>query len=69
MRSGSDCFDGGKKIKRLVRRICKECKEPHEIEMINHQNGKKSILIFDDVKLKSGFTDRDFSQNSLKRSR
>ena len=26
----------------------------------------KSILIFDDVKLKSGFTDRDFSQNSLK---
>ena len=43
--------------------------QPHEIEMINHQNGKKSILIFDDVKLKSGFTDRDFSQNSLKRSR
>ena len=43
--------------------------QPHEIEMINHQNGKKSILIFDDVVLKSGFTDRDFSQNSLKRSR
>lgn len=43
--------------------------QPHEIEMINHQNGKKSILIFDDVKLKNGFTDRDFSQNSLKRSR
>ena len=43
--------------------------QPHEIEMINHQNGKRSILLFDDVKLKNGFTDRDFSQNSLKRSR
>ena len=41
----------------------------NEIEMINHQNGKRSILLFDDVKLKNGFTDRDFSQNSLKRSR
>ena len=43
--------------------------QPHKIEMINHQNGKSSILLFEDVKLNSGFTDRDFTQNSLKRSR
>jgi len=43
--------------------------QPHEIEMINHQNGKKSVLYFDEVKIKNGFTERDFSQNSLKRSR
>ena len=43
--------------------------QPHKIEMINHQNGKSSILLFENVKLNSGFTDRDFTQNSLKRSR
>ena len=37
--------------------------------MINHQNGKSSILMFEDVKLNTGFTDKDFSQNSLRRSR
>ena len=43
--------------------------QPHKVEMINHQNGKSSILLFENVKLDSGFTDRDFNQNSLKRSR
>ena len=43
--------------------------QPHKIEMINHQNGKSSILLFENVKLNSGFTERDFTQNSLKRSR
>ena len=43
--------------------------QPHKVEMINHQNGKSSILLFENVKLNSGFTDRDFTQNSLKRSR
>ena len=43
--------------------------QPHMIKMINHQNGKSSILMFEDVKLNTGFTDKDFSQNSLRRSR
>lgn len=43
--------------------------QPHKIKMMNHQNGKSSILKFQDVKLNSGFTDKDFSQNSLRRSR
>jgi len=37
--------------------------------MMNHQNGKSSVLKFQDVKLNNGFTDKDFSQNSLRRSR
>ena len=43
--------------------------QPHKVEMINHQNGKSSILLFENVKLNNGFTNRDFTQNSLKRSR
>ena len=43
--------------------------QPHKIKMMNHQNGKSSILKFQDIKLNSGFTDKDFSQNSLRRSR
>ena len=43
--------------------------QPHKIKMMYHQNGKSSILKFQDIKLNSGFTDKDFSQNSLRRSR
>ena len=43
--------------------------QPNKIEMRNHQNGKSSILLFENVKLNNGFTDKDFSQSSLKRSR
>ena len=43
--------------------------QPQKVKMINHQNGKSSILLFEDVKLNTGFTDKDFSQNSLRRSR
>ena len=43
--------------------------QPHRVVMNNNQNGKSSILSFKDVKYKNGLTDRDFSQNSLKRSR
>lgn len=43
--------------------------QPHRVVMNNNQNGKSSILSFKEVKYKNGLTDRDFSQNSLKRSR
>ena len=43
--------------------------QPHKIEMKNHQNGKSSILKFTEVSFKKGLTEKDFSQNSLKRSR
>ena len=43
--------------------------QPHKVTMINNQNGKSSVLSFKEVKYKNGFDDRDFSQNSLKRSR
>ena len=42
--------------------------QPHKVMMMNHQNGKSSVLKFQDVKLNNGFTDKDFSQNSLRRS-
>ncbi len=43
--------------------------QPHRIEMQNHQNGKSSVLKFEEVLFKQGLTANDFSQNSLKRSR
>ena len=43
--------------------------QPHRIEMQNHQNGKSSVLKFEEVFFKQGLTANDFSQNSLKRSR
>ena len=43
--------------------------QPHRIEMQNHQNGKGSVLKFEEVFFKQGLTANDFSQNSLKRSR
>lgn len=39
------------------------------MEIINHQNKKKTVLIFKDIAYKTGLSDKDFSQNSLKRSR
>ena len=39
------------------------------MEIINHQNKKKTVLIFKDIAFKTGLSDKDFSQNSLKRSR
>ena len=39
------------------------------MEIVNHQNKKKTVLIFKDIAYKTGLSDKDFSQNSLKRSR
>ena len=47
-------------------------KEKHwragEMNMVNHQTGKKTKLLFEDYVFDLGFTDNDFSQNSLRRA-
>lgn len=40
-----------------------------EMEMENHQNGKKTLLHWNKYQFKVGLSDRDFDRNSLKRSR
>ena len=37
--------------------------------MVNHQNGKSTLIKFEDYKFKTGLKASDFSQNSLKRAR
>lgn len=39
------------------------------MKMVNHQNGKSTVLNFSDYKFNNGYTDRDFDRNSLKRVR
>lgn len=39
------------------------------MKMINHQNGKSTVLNFSDYKFNNGYTSRDFDRNSLKRAR
>lgn len=39
------------------------------LNMVNHQNGKSTLLIFSDYAFNNGYTDRDFDRNSLKRAR
>ncbi|NOR69018.1 MAG: outer membrane lipoprotein-sorting protein [Methylomarinum sp.] len=40
-----------------------------EMLMTNHQNGKSTILLWENYKFGNGFTERNFDRNSLKRSR
>jgi len=40
-----------------------------EMLMTNHQNGKSTSLLLESVQFRTGLTDRDFDQNSLKRAR
>lgn len=40
-----------------------------EMLMVNHQTGKQTLLIFEDYAFKTGLSDADFTQNSLKRAR
>ncbi|WP_240478358.1 outer membrane lipoprotein-sorting protein [Photobacterium aquae] len=41
----------------------------HKMTMVNHQTGKETVLSTHQLMFKTGLTDRDFSQQSLKRSR
>lgn len=39
-----------------------------ELSMANHQNGKSTRLLLENYRFRIGLTDRDFDQNTLKRS-
>lgn len=41
----------------------------HRLEMVNHQNGKETDLVQSNFKFRTGLSDRDFTTNSLKRSK
>jgi hypothetical protein len=40
-----------------------------EMNMVNHQNGKSTNLVWSNYKFRNGLKDRDFNKNSLKRVR
>jgi outer membrane lipoprotein-sorting protein len=42
---------------------------PGRMEMVNHQTGKSTTLIWRDYEFRSGLTDRDFDQSSIRRVR
>jgi len=42
---------------------------PDNMNMVNHQNGKSTELIFSNYEFQTGLEDSDFNQNSLKRAR
>ncbi|MDV7341793.1 outer membrane lipoprotein-sorting protein [Terasakiella sp. A23] len=41
----------------------------HDMYVVNHQTGKKTRLLFDEMQFQTGVSDKDLSKNSLKRSR
>ena len=42
---------------------------PDRMEMVNHQTGKSTTLLWSEYQHKIGLTDRDFDKKSLKRAR
>ena len=40
-----------------------------ELQMVNHQNGKSTTLLFSAYRFQTGLTDRNFNKNSLKRAK
>ena len=42
---------------------------PARMEMVNHQTGKETTLVWKNYQFENGFSDRDFDQNTLKRAR
>jgi len=41
----------------------------HDMYMVNQQTGKKTRLLYEDMTFRNGLTDKDFTQNRLKRMR
>jgi len=41
----------------------------NKMEIVNHQNGKSTELTFTNYRFRTGLTDADFNQNSLKRAK
>jgi len=54
-----------KNYKKYLERIWR----PTEIEMINHQTKKTTTLLFEQLAFNTGLTNKDFTQNSLKRAK
>lgn len=42
---------------------------PDSYEMVNHDTGRSTVLLFKDYKFGNGFTDRDFDQSALEAAR
>lgn len=42
---------------------------PQELAMKNYQNGKSTRLVFENYRFRTGLSEKDFTQNSLKRAR
>jgi hypothetical protein len=42
---------------------------PDEMLMVNHQNGKSTVLVWKNYAFRNGFTKRNFNKNTLKRAR
>lgn len=42
---------------------------PDEMNMVNHQNGKSTQLIWESYQFRTGLTESDFTKNSLKRAK
>lgn len=41
----------------------------HRMDMVNHQTGKSTTLEFSDYRFRTGLSERDFNQSSLKKAR
>lgn len=42
---------------------------PARMDMVNHQSGKSTTLLFQNYRFRNGFTERDFDQNALQAAR
>ena len=42
---------------------------PSQMEVVNHQTGKSTLLEWTEYKFRTGLSDRDFDQNALKRAK
>jgi len=42
---------------------------PGKLDMVNHQTGKSTTLLFKNYKFRNGYKDRDFDQNALQSAR
>lgn len=42
---------------------------PNQLDMVNHQTGKSTTLLFSNYKFRNGYSERDFDQNSLQSAR
>ena len=51
------------------RRYLEKFWRPHDLYMVNHQTGKKTRILYQPYKFRTGLRERDFTRASLERSR